>query len=63
MIPFSLISSEHLLLLVDEFELEGLVSTDAEPEDFIFACVARDVLDSYVWLMREKRAPVIVVAS
>jgi RNA polymerase sigma factor (sigma-70 family) len=35
---------QHKLLLVDESELEGLVSTDAEPEDCIFACVARDEL-------------------
>lgn len=35
---------QRKLLFVDESELEGLVSTDTEPEDFIFASVARDEL-------------------
>jgi RNA polymerase sigma-70 factor, ECF subfamily len=35
---------QRKLPLIDESELEGLVSTDTEPEDFIFACVARDEL-------------------
>lgn len=35
---------QRKLLFVDESELEGLVSTDSEPEDFIFASVARDEL-------------------
>ena len=35
---------QRKLLFVDESELEGLVSTDIEPEDCIFASVARDEL-------------------
>jgi RNA polymerase sigma factor (sigma-70 family) len=35
---------QHKLPLVDEAELEGLPSTDPEPEDFTLACVARDEL-------------------